>query len=150
MADYGDLSDNELKKQIADSEASLRSMMSPEEYDAFMKKLDSEKIKLNEGNTYIPRKKFSFSDLEMALLNAPGFVVVLCKIINPILTLASTIFLIAGGLFSLLCAYSLYKVCVVSGWHGIFETRYALYIILFFVINFLVGRLRLIIYMIIN
>lgn len=82
MADYGDLSDNELKKQIADSEASLRSMMSPEEYDAFMKKLDSEKIKLNEGNTYIPRKKFSFSDLEMALLNGPDFVVVLCKIIN--------------------------------------------------------------------
>lgn len=154
MSDYSSLSNEELKKRISASEEFMRSRMSAEEYATFIKELDSQKIEFKlEDKAFSKKKKrfsFSFDDLEITLASAPTFVVVLCKILNPILTLASFVFLIAGSLFSLFCAYSLYKTCTVSGWHGILETRYALYIILFFVINFIIGKLRLIVHMVAN
>lgn len=92
----------------------------------------------------IPEKKKS-RKFEFDLDFPPGFLIVICKILNPILTILGFLFLIAGGLYSLFAAYSVWKVCAVSGWHGLI-TKYTLHIVLYFVLLFIIGRLRYIVY----
>lgn len=151
MSDYSNLSNEELKKRIAAGEDFLRSKMTAQEYADFQKKLDAQKVEFHTMPLRKKRKfRLSFSDLELALSDAPGFVVLLCKILYPVLSFASFLLLIGGGLFALYCAFGVYQVCTVSGLHGILETPKTLYIILFLILNFLVEKLRLIMCMIID
>lgn len=93
----------------------------------------------------IPEKKES-RKFEFDLDFPPGFLIIICKILNPILTVLGFLFLIAGGLYSLLSAYTVWKVCTVSGWHGLIETKYTLHIILYFVLLFAINHLRYLVY----
>lgn len=147
MSDYSHLSNEELKAAIAKGEEALRSSMPAKEYEKFIKEMDSKKVTLTPAKS---RKCDLAFDMDLALSNAPGFVVALCKIINPILTFFSFIFMIGGGLFSLFCAYNIYQLYTVSGWHGIFETVNTLFIIAYFISLFIIGKIRLLVYRIIE
>lgn len=72
----------------------------------------------------------------------PVFLIVICKILKPLLTVFGFVFLIAGGLYSLLSAYCIWKVCAMSGWHGLIETKYTLHIVIYFVLLAGINQLR--------
>lgn len=108
---------------------------------------DNKKFSDNEKVVIVPiSEKKKSRIIEFDLDFPPGFLIVICKILNPILTILGFLFLIAGGLYSLLAVYSVWKVCAVSGWHGLIETKYTLHIVLYLVLLFIINRLRYLVY----
>lgn len=90
---------------------------------------------------YVPPKKVS-ERIEEWILEAPRFVFFLCKILYSILNFGGFIFMIIGGIFSLIWAYSIWQLCAASGWHGLFETKATLYIIAYLVLMVIIDKVR--------
>lgn len=72
----------------------------------------------------------------------PRAVMILYKILYQIFNIGGFLFMIAGGMFSLICVYSVYK--------GIMRMNGIIYIILYLVIMFLVKKISFWLYRIIN
>lgn len=141
MSKYEHLTDHELKEKLSEKETFLRSHMSESEYISFVEELEKNKIKI----VPIPEQKKS-GKFTLDLDFPPTFLVIICKIIKPIISILGFVFLVGGGLYSLLAAYTVWKVCAVSGWHGLIETKYTLHIVLYFVLLFAINHIRYLIY----
>lgn len=145
MSEYSHLSDEELKQRIAAGEKFLRSHMSEEEYENFMQEIERNKVVLNPIYTE-PKKRFSLED---ALICPPTLVVILCYILKPILLYGGFVFMLCGGLLSLIMAYGIIKSCITFGWHGILTIN-TVYILAYLVIMFIIDKLRYIVYLVVG
>lgn len=70
---------------------------------------------------------------EKLLRDKPRFLVFIADILQKIMCLVMTLYTVAG-LSVFYFAWQIYKVCKVSGWHGLIETKYTLYIVAYAVV----------------
>lgn len=140
MSKYEHLTDHELKEKLFEKETFLRSHMSESEYISFVENLEKNKIKI------VPiseQKKSGIFTLDLDF--PPTFLVIICKIIKPIISILGFMFMVGGGLYSLFAAYTIWTACTSSGWQGIIS-KYTLHIVLYFVILFLINHVRYLVY----
>lgn len=114
----------------------------------------SKRLAVNPDNiiTYTPTPKERFSirrALENLSICPPGFLVIICKILKPILFLIDFAFFICGGLYCLFAAYNLWIAFNASGWQGLLSI-YTVHIISFFVILWIIRSVRFFICLILD
>lgn len=86
---------------------------------------------------YVPKQTIS-ERFEEWIYEAPRFVIFLCKILYQIFNIGGFVFAIAGGIFSLMCAYFV--------WKGTMEITGIIYIIIYFALMFIINKFRFILY----
>lgn len=93
---------------------------------------------------YVPEKSIS-ERIEEWALEAPSFVISLCKVLFKILCFIKFPFVIVGGIFSLIWAYGIWKDFSASGWESLLSMN-TLYIIIYFAIIFITNKILLFLY----
>lgn len=133
--DYSHLSDEELKELIRKREAKLRALMTSEEFDDFVKneepKFDTTKLEQMTGKQKSGRVSTGYKPkkIRRSMTEVPDFLVIICKILYPFISLITYVFAIFGFIICLISVYNLWKTCSASGWQEIFKNKETLYII---------------------
>lgn len=99
------------------------------------------KSKINRVNTKIHYKENKKMEREIRGREQPEFLVTIGSILEKPLHFILTIYKMAI-LVNALFVWQIYKVCAVSGWQGIFQTKYTLYIIAYFVLMLVLDKLH--------
>ena len=90
---------------------------------------------------YVPKQTMS-ERFEEWICDVPRAVVILCKILYQILNIGGFVFMIVGGIFSLVCAYSV--------WKGTAGIKGIIYIILYLLLMFIIKKVSFLLYRIID
>lgn len=116
----------------------------------FYEDLDKQTIVFRVSDTPTEKGRFSLKNArENLFMSPPAFLVVVCKILNPVFTIGGFVFLIGGGLYCLFAAYNLLTAFNALGWHGLLS-EYTLHIVLYVALVWLIKTIRYWIYRILK
>lgn len=95
---------------------------------------------------YRKEKKKEEREWKKQLKDKPEFLMLLARFFYKVIHFLHFIYSLCG-LSNLYFAWKIYKVCSVAGWLGIVQTKYTLYIVLYFAIWFIVSKLNFKLYL---
>lgn len=133
--------------EIQQKMAYLKERMSPEEYEEFSKKIENtsfgRKMTEEEKAYYQERlnkdqRKYN-KRFDKSFKHKNSVLLFLSKVFTSIFTILCVLWTIAG-LANIYFVYQIYKVCQVSGWHGIIETKWSLYIVAYIIIYYVLKQ----------
>lgn len=99
------------------------------------------KLKVDRIKAKTLRKQNKELEREIGRSEKPDFLVFIGGILEKPLCIFLTIYemaIVVNAFF----IWQIYKVCSVSGWQGIFQTKYTLYVLTYFVLLLLLGKLH--------
>lgn len=95
---------------------------------------------------YRKEKKKEEREWKKQLKDKPEFLMLLARFFYKVIHFLHFIYSLCG-LSNLYFAWKIYKVCSVAGWLGIVQTKYTLYIVLYFAFWFIVSKLNFKLYL---